>query len=106
MAQAASDLLDEGNELLAELDEGPAAAGRAALPAREESEEPAAAPRPQLPAETFFLAPEQVRECLTLNIDSSILMAAQPPRRTGGWPLGRKRKVEGAGGAALGAPGN
>ncbi|KAL4445829.1 hypothetical protein ABPG77_009028 [Micractinium sp. CCAP 211/92] len=103
VAQAASELLDEGNELLAELDEGPAAAGGAALPttAREESEEPAVA-RPQLPAETFFLAPEQVRECLTLNIDSSILMAAQPPRRTGGWPLGRKRKGEGTGSAALG----
>lgn len=105
VAQAASELLDEGNELLAELDEGPAAAGGAVLltTAREESEEPAVA-RPQLPAETFFLAPEQVRECLTLNIDSSILMAAQPPRRTGGWPLGRKRKVEGTGSAALGTP--
>lgn len=104
VAQAASELLDEGNELLAELGEGPAASGGATQPVAmgQQPQEPAVSPRLQLPAETFFLDADQLRECLTLNIDSSILMAAQPPRRTGGWPLGRKRKGDGIGGAALG----
>lgn len=105
VAQAASELLDEGNELLAELGEGPAASGGATQPVAmgQQPQEPAVSPRLQLPAETFFPDADQLRECLTLNIDSSILMAAQPPRRTGGWPLGRKRKGDGIGGAALGA---
>lgn len=96
-AQAASDLLDEANGLLAELDGG--AAQQAAPPPREPSPEPEP-PAPQLPAETFFLPPDQVRECLTLNIDSSILLASQPAPRRGGWPAGRKRRADG--GAAAG----
>lgn len=93
-AQAASDLLDEANDLLADFEE--AAAGQPAPPPPppEPKPEPRRAPPPQLPPETFFLSSEAVRECLTLNIDSSILV-----QRRGGWPAGRKRKPEGAGGS-------
>ncbi|PRW58999.1 putative histone-lysine N-methyltransferase ATXR3 isoform X1 [Chlorella sorokiniana] len=95
-AQAASDLLDEANELLADFEE--AAAGQPAAPPPPPPPEPKPEPRRaallELPPETFFLSSEVVRECLTLNIDSSILV-----QRRGGWPAGRKRKPEGAGGS-------
>jgi len=94
-AQAASDLLDEANEMLAEFEE--AAAAQPAAPPPPPPPEPKPEPRraapPQLPPETFFLSAEAVRECLTLNIDSSILV-----QRRGGWPAGRKRKPDGTSG--------
>lgn len=59
--------------------------------------------------ETFFLTIDQVKDCLTINIDSSILlerrqhgMGQQQAGRRGGWPLGKKRKVYGGGQAGQG----
>ena len=98
-AQAASDLLDEANALLAEFDSSAVAAPAPPPPPPPPAPEPAA---PKLPAETFFLSADKVRECLTLNIDSSILVRQQAVAaqreagaRRGGWPLGKKRKVDG-----------
>lgn len=96
VAQAASTLLDDANEALEELEEGAGAAPAAPPP----PPSPPAPEGPRLPAETFFLPADQVRDCLTLNIDSSILLASQP--RRGGWPLGKRRNPN-AGGAAPGA---
>jgi hypothetical protein len=98
-AQAASDLLDEANALLAEFDSSAVAAPAPAPPPPPPVPEPAA---PKLPAETFFLSADKIRDCLTLNIDSSILVRQQAAAaqreagaRRGGWPLGKKRKVDG-----------
>lgn len=94
-AQAASDLLDEANQLLADFEAGTAAQPAPPPPPPPEPKpEPRRAAQPELPPETFFLSADAVRECLTLNIDSSILV-----QRRGGWPAGRKRKSEGAGGS-------
>ena len=98
-AQAASDLLDEANELLADLEEGAAGGAPPAPPPEPEPAAPPPAAKPQLPPETFFLSSDAVRECLTLNIDSSILQGAQ---RRGGWPAGRKRKPDGGAGGTGG----
>jgi len=108
-AQAASDLLDEANMLLADAD-GQLGSGSPDSQSPQPKQEldaaaatAAARSGPCLPDETFFLSADRVRECLTLNIDSSILMASQPERRRGGWPLGKRRSRDGTGGAAPGA---
>ena len=91
-AQAASDLLDEANTALEAVGGGGGAA--AAQPQPQEGT-PGGEGRggPQgLPPERFFLPLEQVRQCLTLNIDASILGGGGGGGRKG------KRKGEGAGG--------
>ncbi|KAL4859889.1 Histone-lysine N-methyltransferase [Chlorella vulgaris] len=100
-AQAGSDFLDYVNASMEDFDASPAVMGV-----------PVASPLPQqalpkaalkLPRDTFLLSIDQVRECLTLNIDSSILLRSQQgaghqqSSRRGGWPLGKKRKVNGVG---------
>jgi hypothetical protein len=105
-AQAGSDFLDYVNASMEDFDASPAVMGV-----------PVASPLPQqalpkaalkLPRDTFLLSIDQVRECLTLNIDSSILLRSQQgaghqqSSRRGGWPLGKKRKVNGVGFVAHG----
>lgn len=101
-AQVASDLLDEANEVLAELDGSGGGAAAPAPPQPPPEPEPEAAPAPKLPQETFFLPTDQLRECLSLNIDASILVHSQAAARKGGWPLGKRRKPDGG---AWGGPG-
>ena len=93
-AQAASDLLDEANELLQEFDSQEAAAAVAPLPV----EPPPRTPKPTQPPETFFLPADLVRQCLTVDIDSSILLRSQQGQagHRGGWPPGKRRKTDGA----------
>lgn len=100
-AQAASDLLDEANGVLADVEGVDAAAQAAPAPEPLPPPHPAADGKPQLPPETFFLPADAVRQCLTLNIDSSILQLpdARAARR-GGWPLGKRRKPDGGGSAS------
>ena len=111
-AQATSDLLDDANRLLEEFDSSSAALAAAgvALEPPPPPPPPELAPAaPKLPPETFFLTIDQVKDCLTINIDSSILlerrqhgMGQQQAGRRGGWPLGKKRKVYGGGQAGQG----
>lgn len=77
LAQEASDLLDLGNALLAELGEAAGRGQRAGAAAA-----PPAPAAPQLPAETFFLPAGQVPQCLAIAVGEDVLArAAVRPRR-------------------------
>jgi hypothetical protein len=102
-AQAASDFLDTANSLLGAFDEAEHANAEATL-APSISSAPNCQPIPSfpgLPSESFFLSTDSVEEWLTVHIDSALVHShggeGQLPGRRGGWPLGKRRTIDGAG---------
>jgi hypothetical protein len=116
-AQAASSLMDVGNELLRAALDAPdfhpgarAAPGAAAPPAPALPAEPPRPPRPPpvLPHEDYFMPPAEVGEALTIHVAAGALLA--PARRAakgpsggggggGGYGGGGARRSRGAAGA-------